>query len=33
MQAEVTLADLAASIQWHPSIAEGLVQAARRALR
>jgi dihydrolipoamide dehydrogenase len=32
MQAEVTLPDLAASVHWHPSIAEGLVQAARRAM-
>ncbi|MBI5947161.1 MAG: NAD(P)/FAD-dependent oxidoreductase [Chloroflexi bacterium] len=31
MQAEVTLADLAAMTYWHPSMAEGLVEAARRA--
>ncbi len=32
MQSEVTLADLAAMTAWHPSMAEGLVEAARRAL-
>lgn len=32
MQAEVTLADLAATVHWHPSVAEGLAEAARRAL-
>jgi len=32
MQAEVTLSDLAATVQWHPSMTEGLVEAARRAL-
>ena len=32
MQAEIPLADLAAMTYWHPSIAEGLVEAARRAL-
>ncbi len=32
MQAEVPLADLAATVHWHPSAAEGLIEAARRAL-
>jgi dihydrolipoamide dehydrogenase len=32
MQAEVTVHDLAAIVHWHPSIAEGLSAAARRAL-
>ena len=32
MQAEIGLADLAALVPWHPSVAEGLVEAARRAL-
>lgn len=31
MQAEVTVYDLAAMVAWHPGVAEGLVQAARRA--
>ncbi|MBI5288661.1 MAG: NAD(P)/FAD-dependent oxidoreductase [Chloroflexi bacterium] len=30
MQAEVTVHDLAATVAWHPSITEGLVEAARR---
>jgi len=32
MQAEVSLHDLAAMTFWHPSMGEGLVEAARRAL-
>jgi dihydrolipoamide dehydrogenase len=32
MQAEVTVHDLAATVYWHPSLAEGLAEAARRAL-
>lgn len=32
IQAEVTVHDLAAMVYWHPSIAEGLVEAARRAI-
>jgi dihydrolipoamide dehydrogenase len=32
MQAEVPLADLASMVYWHPTIGEGLVEAARRAL-
>jgi dihydrolipoamide dehydrogenase len=32
MQAETTIHDLAATVPWHPSAAEGLVAAARRAL-
>lgn len=31
MQAEVTVDDLAATTAWHPSMSEGLVQAARKA--
>jgi dihydrolipoamide dehydrogenase len=31
MQAEATVHDLAAMTYWHPSLAEGLVEAARRA--
>jgi dihydrolipoamide dehydrogenase len=31
MQAEIPLADLAATTQWHPSMAEALSEAARRA--
>jgi dihydrolipoamide dehydrogenase len=31
MQAEATIHDLAAMTYWHPSLAEGLVEAARRA--
>ena len=31
MQAELPLAELGALVLWHPSIAEGLVEAARRA--
>lgn len=31
MQAEATVHDLAAITAWHPSVAEGLVEAARRA--
>ncbi|MBA4180431.1 MAG: hypothetical protein C0506_07575 [Anaerolinea sp.] len=30
MQAEVSVHDLAAMVAWHPSITEGLVEAARR---
>lgn len=30
--AELTVDDLAASVQWHPSVAEGLVEAARRVV-
>lgn len=33
MQAENTLDDLAAAVHWHPSMAESLADAARRALR
>jgi dihydrolipoamide dehydrogenase len=32
MQAQLTVQDVAASVHWHPSIAESLEQAARRAL-
>jgi dihydrolipoamide dehydrogenase len=32
MQAEVSVDDLAAMVHWHPSAAESLVEAARRAL-
>lgn len=32
MQAEVSLHDLAAMTFWHPSMGEGLVEAARRAI-
>lgn len=32
MQAEATIDDLAAMVAWHPSMTEGLVEAARRAL-
>jgi len=32
MQAEVSVHDLAATVHWHPSLAEGLGEAARRAL-
>ncbi len=32
MQAEVTIHDLAETVHWHPSVAEGLAVAARRAL-
>ncbi len=32
MQAEATLHDLAAMVAWHPSMTEGLIEAARRAL-
>ncbi|HEX6030335.1 MAG TPA: FAD-dependent oxidoreductase [Tepidiformaceae bacterium] len=32
MQAEIPLADLAAIVFWHPSVSEGLVEAAKRAL-
>jgi dihydrolipoamide dehydrogenase len=32
LQAEATVHDLAASVFWHPSMAEGLAEAARRAL-
>ncbi len=31
MQAETTVHDLAATVAWHPSIAEGLIEAAKRA--
>lgn len=31
MQAEVTLDDLASTVHWHPSVAESLSEAARRA--
>ncbi|MBE0608007.1 MAG: NAD(P)/FAD-dependent oxidoreductase [Dehalococcoidia bacterium] len=31
MQAEVTVHDLASMVAWHPSVTEGLVEAARRA--
>jgi dihydrolipoamide dehydrogenase len=31
MQSEATIHDLAAMTYWHPSLAEGLVEAARRA--
>jgi dihydrolipoamide dehydrogenase len=31
MQAETTVHDLASMVFWHPSMAEGLVEAARRA--
>ncbi len=33
MQAENTLDDLAATVHWHPSLAESLADAARRAVR
>lgn len=33
MQAENTLDDLATTVHWHPSLAESLADAARRALR
>ena len=32
MQAEVSIHDLAATVHWHPSMAEGLTEAARRTL-
>ncbi|MDZ7728010.1 MAG: hypothetical protein U5Q44_07350 [Dehalococcoidia bacterium] len=32
MQAEVPVADLAGAVHWHPSMAESLAEAARRAL-
>lgn len=32
MQAELTVQDVASTVHWHPSIAESLAQAARRAL-
>lgn len=32
MQAEATVYDLAAMVHWHPSVAEGLAEAARRAI-
>jgi dihydrolipoamide dehydrogenase len=32
IQAETSLADLASLVAWHPSLTEGLVEAARRAL-
>jgi dihydrolipoamide dehydrogenase len=32
MQAEATVHDLAAMVAWHPSMTEGLVEAAKRAL-
>jgi dihydrolipoamide dehydrogenase len=32
IQAETSLADLASLTAWHPSVTEGLVEAARRAL-
>ncbi len=32
MQAEVTVDDLAAMVAWHPSMTEGLIEAARRSL-
>ncbi len=32
MQAEIPVHDVAAMVQWHPSVAEGLVEAAKRAL-
>ncbi|MGI8927118.1 MAG: dihydrolipoyl dehydrogenase family protein [Tepidiformaceae bacterium] len=32
MQSEVPVADLAAMVHWHPAVAEGLAEAARRAL-
>lgn len=32
IQAEVTVHDLAAMVHWHPSVAEGLAEAAKRAL-
>ena len=32
MQAEATVQDLAAMVAWHPSMTEGLIEAARRAL-
>lgn len=31
MQAEVSVHDLAATVAWHPSVTEGLVEAAKRA--
>ncbi len=31
MQAEVSVHDLASTVAWHPSMTEGLVEAARRA--
>ncbi|MGI8554671.1 MAG: dihydrolipoyl dehydrogenase, partial [Dehalococcoidia bacterium] len=31
MQAEMTVDDLAVAVHWHPSMAEALVAAARRA--
>lgn len=33
MQAEATVHDLAAMVAWHPGMAEGLVEAAKRALK
>ena len=33
MQAEVSVHDLASLTAWHPTLSEGLVQAARRAVR
>ena len=33
MQAEVTVHDLADGVHWHPSVAEGLAQAAKIAAR
>jgi dihydrolipoamide dehydrogenase len=33
MQAELTVQEVASTVHWHPSIAESLAQAARRALQ
>ena len=30
MQAELTVADVAATVPWHPSLTESLVEAARQ---
>ena len=32
MQAEVTVGELAGTTAWHPSLSEGLIEAARRAM-
>lgn len=32
MQAEATVHDLAAMVAWHPTLAEGLIEAAKRAV-
>lgn len=32
MQAEATIQDLASMVAWHPSMSEGLIEAAKRAL-